>query len=97
MDILRTWIDSETGKEKAKLYRNIDPESISIIGLTIYFAHEGIHKKGSATTAGHYKVPISCAPYFITDPEMIKQEMSRFTFSGDMGVCNQVMDCDIDV
>lgn len=89
MDILRTWIDKNSKQERAKLYRNIDPESIAIVGLTIYFAHEGVHKRGDASTHGHYQIPISGCPFFLTDPELIKQEMTRFDFTGDLGLCNQ--------
>lgn len=88
MDMLRTWIDSETQKERAKLYRNIDPESICIVGLTMYFSHKGVHKRGDASTHGHYQIPITCCPYVITDPVLIEQEMKRFDFHGDLGYCN---------
>ena len=89
MDILRTWIDKDSKQEMAKLYRNIDPESIAIVGLTIYFAHEGVHQQGNPTTTAHYKIELKDCPYLITDPILIKEEMKRFDFDGDLGYYNQ--------
>lgn len=89
MDILRTWVDKDSKRERATLYRNIDPESIAIVGLTIYFAHEGVHKKGSADIHEHYQIPLTDCPYFVTDPILIKEEMKRFDFDGDLGYYNQ--------
>ena len=89
MNILRTWIDAETKQERAKLYRNIDPESICIVGHTIYFAHVGCRKKGITTTSGHYRIELTGCPFFVTDPEVIKQELKRFNFTGDLGYYNQ--------
>ena len=89
MDILRTWVDMDSKRERATLYRNIDPESIAIAGLTIYFAHKGVHKKGSADIHEYYNIPISDCPYLVTDPELIKQEMKRFDFDGNLGYYNQ--------
>ena len=89
MDVLRTWIDEDCGRERAKLYRNIDPESICIVGHTIYFAHNGCHHNGSPSTVGHYKIELTGCPFLITDPEAIKREMERFDFTGDLGYYNQ--------
>jgi hypothetical protein len=93
MDILRTWVDSESKEERAKLYRNIDPESICIVGHTIYFAHVGCHKKGTTTTSEHYRIELTGCPFLVTDPEVIKQEMKRFNFTGDLGYYNQTANC----
>lgn len=94
MDILRTWIPSgaEEGTEKAKLYRNIDPESLVIVGQTLYFAHSGCYRKGSTTTIDRYKVELNGCPMIITDPEIIQEEMKRFNFTGDLGYYNHVAD-----
>jgi len=89
MDILRTWIDKDSKRERAKLYRNIDPESITIVGHRIYFAHMGVHEKGDPHTYNHYAIDLVDCPYFLTDPELIKQEMQRFNFTGDLGYYNQ--------
>jgi hypothetical protein len=89
MDVLRTWVDKDSMQERAKLYRNIDPESICIVGHTIYFAHAGCHKKGTTTMIGHYRIELTDCPFFVTDPEVIKQEMERFDFTGDLGYYNQ--------
>ena len=70
MDVLRTWVDKDSKQERAKLYRNIDPESICIVGHTIYFE-------------------LTDCPFFVTDSELIKQEMKRFNFTGDLGYYNQ--------
>ena len=89
MDVLRTWVDKDSRQERAKLYRNIDPESICIVGHTIYFAHAGCYKKGTTTTIDHYRIELTDCPFFITDSEVIKQEMERFNFTGDLGYYNQ--------
>lgn len=93
MDILGTWVDSESKEERAKLYRNIDPESICIVGHTIYFAHVGCHKKGTTTTSEHYRIELTGCPFLVTDPEVIKQEMKHFNFTGDLGYYNQTANC----
>lgn len=71
MDILRAWIDKDTGKERAKIYHNIDPESITIVGLEIYFAHSGLYTPGGST-ANMYRIPIEGSPYITADKEQIK-------------------------
>ena len=71
MDILRAWVDKETGKERAKIYHNIDPESITIVGLEIFFAHPGTYKPGGST-ANMYRIPIKGCPYITADKEQIK-------------------------
>jgi len=73
MDILYTWIDTGTQKERAKLYRNIDPDSITINTTTLCFAHPGAYTPGG-NTAGMYQVPLikNCA-YFTSDPKQIEE------------------------
>ena len=70
MDILRSWID-DTGKERAKIYHNIAPESMTIVNLELYFAHPGAYTPGGST-AGMYRIPLAGCPYITTDPEQIK-------------------------
>ena len=90
MDILRTWIPSgaEEGTEKAKLYRNIDPESLVIIGDRVYFAHVGCYQPGR--TKNCYNITLNQCDYIITHPDIIREEMRRFNFTGDLGYYNHV-------
>ena len=71
MDILRSWIDAGTKRECAKIYHNIDPESITINNLELCFAHPGAYTPGGSI-AGMYRIPIAGCPYITTDPEQIK-------------------------
>jgi hypothetical protein len=75
MDILRAWIGSDT-RERAKIYCNIDPESITINNLEICFAHPGAYTPGGST-AGMYRIPIAGCPYITTDPEQIKSYLVK--------------------
>lgn len=76
MDILRLWIDTDTKRERAKIYHNIDPESITICNLEICFAHPGAYTPGGST-GGMYKIPIAGCPYITTDPEQIKSYLAE--------------------
>lgn len=71
MDLLRSWIDADTKQERAKIYHNIDPESITINNLELFFAHPGAYTPGGST-AGMYRIPIAGCPYITTDMEQIK-------------------------
>ena len=92
MNILRTWIDAETKQERAKLYRNIDPKSICIVGHTIYFAHPDTWKPNS--TMNKYRIDLVSCDFLTADPVVIDEEMKRFDFpcNGDLGYYNQVAD-----
>lgn len=85
MDILRTWIDADTKRERARLYRNIDPQSITINNLEVYFAHPGAYTPGGSS-AGMYRVPLTGCPYITTDPEQIKAYIAEHP-DHDGGVC----------
>lgn len=85
MDILRTWIDEDTGKEKAKIYYNIDPESITIVGLEIYFAHPGSYTPGG-NTACMYRIPIKGCPYITSDKEQIKAYVTEHPETINAGI-----------
>jgi len=90
MNILMTWIDENTEGERAKLYRKIDPESISIIGHRVYFAHYGAWHTNSLH--GRYQIDLDRCNHIMCDPEMISSEMERFNFpdEGDLGYYNHV-------
>lgn len=86
MDILRTWIDADTKRERAKIYHNIDPNSITIVGLEIYFAHPGAYTPGGST-AGMYRIPVSGCPYITADAEQIKAYVTEHPDTINAGVC----------
>ena len=86
MDILRVWIPKNEKTEKARLFKNIDPESIVIIGNRIYFAHVGCYHPGK--TDNCCCIYNEDCNYMVTNPEMIKEEMKRFDFTGHIGYYN---------
>ena len=88
MDILRVWIAPGEDTEKARLYKNIDPESICIIGHRVYFAHVGTYTPGK--TYNCYNITLENCDFIITNPDMIQEEMKRFNFTGDLGYYNQI-------
>lgn len=85
MDILRAWIDEDTGKERAKIYHNIDPESITIVGLEIYFAHPGSYTPGGSA-ANMCRIPIEGSPYITADKEQIKAYVKEHPETINAGV-----------
>ncbi len=85
MDILRTWIDEDTGKERVKIYHNIAPESITIVGLEIYFAHPGSYTPGG-NTANMYRIPIKGCPYITADKEQIKAYVTEHPETINAGI-----------
>lgn len=74
MDIYREWIDKDTRQTRARVYRNIDPDSIIINGGEILFAHPGAWH--GALSANRYHIPVrdGCA-YWTTDPVVIKKAL----------------------
>lgn len=76
MDILRSWIDKDTKRERAKIYHNIDPESITIVGLEIFFAHPGAYTPGG-NTANMCRIPIQGCPYITADKEQIRSYVAE--------------------
>lgn len=71
MDILITRWDEETRQEKAKIYHNIDKESIAILGKTLHFAHPGAWTSGYST--GRYCIELDSIMFVTTDSKEIKQ------------------------
>lgn len=70
MDILITWFDAETKKEKAKIYHNIDKDSIAILGRTLHFAHPGCWQSGFSNN--RYCIDLIDIMFMTTDPKEIK-------------------------
>lgn len=87
MDILRSWVDKETGEEKAKIYHNIDPKSISIIGLEMFFAHPGTYTPGGSI-ANMYRIPLKGCSYITADEEQIKTYLSEHPHTINAGLYN---------
>lgn len=90
MNILYVWFDRESRQERAKLYRNIDPESIQITGGKMYFAHVGVHTPGAKIRHGHYEISVGSWnwAFVTTDQKEIEETMKEFRFTGDLGYKN---------
>lgn len=77
MDILMEYHHKGSDRNRARLYRNIDPETISIINGNLYFAH--------FPAAAHYMIKLNKKVRFFMNPDEIKEEMKRYTWGGDHG------------
>ena len=88
MEVLRTWIDKDSKKEMCRVYHNIDPESICIVGHRVYFAHYGAWDKNTTLTAGKYGIDLAHCDYFTMNPVEIELEKQRFDFHGLIGTDN---------
>lgn len=86
MDILTAWLDENTREERAKIYHNIDPESITIVGLEMHFAHPGVYTPGGSM-ANMYGIPIRLCPYITTDKEQIKAYIAEHPGTINAGIC----------
>lgn len=77
------------GQEMARVYRNIDPESILVVGGKIYFAHFGCWY--ADTFSGRYQLPAAIGPdYITTDPVEIGRIREQLHGS-DYGVCVETL------
>ena len=85
MDIAYSFM--KDGKQWARIYRSIDPESIYIDGGKIYFAHHGAWQHN--LYCGRYCLPLSSVVgvgFMSTDPEDVKRIQE--TIPGrDYGMC----------
>jgi len=88
MNILYVWFDRESNQERAKLYRNIDPESIQITSKKMYFAHVGVHTPGAKIRHGHYEISVGSWTFVTADQKEIEETMKEFKFYGDLGYKN---------
>ena len=88
MNILYVWFDRESRQERAKLYRNIDPESIQITSGSMRFAHVGVHTPGAKIRHGHYEISVGSWTFVTADQKEIEETMKEFEFFGDLGYKN---------
>ena len=70
MDILVTQFCEKTKNEEAKIFHNIDKDSIAIDGLVLYFAHPGSWESGR--NSHRYQINLRKILYVTTDPEEIQ-------------------------
>lgn len=70
MDILRIWYEGDDARERAKIYHNIDPASITITNGKMYFAHPGTWD--AKMISNRYQIPLDRLSTVSTDPEWIK-------------------------
>jgi hypothetical protein len=77
MDILRQYKHAGSGRNRARLYRNIDPESIYIINSELCFRHYG------ATC--YYVVKINKKENYFMNPDEIRETMKYYVWNGDDG------------
>lgn len=83
IDILRIWY--EEGYEKAKIYHNIDPTSITVFNGKIYFAHPDCWQTNMISN--RYCIPLDRLGEISTDPEWIKGYATVHTDCVNRGLC----------
>ena len=69
MDILIVRLDGLI--ERSKIYHNIDPQSIAILGTNLHFAHYGVWTSGF--TYNRYFYELKDIFFLSTDPNEIKE------------------------
>jgi hypothetical protein len=77
MDILREYHHAGSDRNRARLYRNIDPESIFIMRNNLYFKHYG------ATAC--YIIKLDKKENYFMNPDEIKETMKYYVWNGDDG------------
>ena len=77
MDILREYHD-DANKERARIYRNIDPESIYIMRNNLYFKHYG--------ATAYYLIKLDKKENYYMNPDEIKVVITHYNWNGDTGI-----------